>query len=91
MQYQGTEDKIGKGALVGDGFEFSLVFRVGLDAQRGGEDKLANGRAEAGEEGVEGLGVDCELAKRTGSSVPAEKYAISRETSTQSRRQSQRL
>lgn len=39
-----------------DVFEFGLVFRVGLDAEGGGEDELADGCAEAGEEGVEGLG-----------------------------------
>lgn len=41
--------------LVADGLEFILVLRVGLDAQAGGQDELADGGAEAGEEGVEGL------------------------------------
>ena len=36
-------------------FEFSLVFRVRLDAQAGGEHELADGGGEAGEEGVEWL------------------------------------
>lgn len=31
------------------------ILGVRLDAQRGGEDKLADGGTEAGEEGVEGL------------------------------------
>ena len=39
-----------------DVLEFGLVFGVGLDAEGGGEDELADGCAEAGEEGVEGLG-----------------------------------
>ena len=34
-----------------------LVLRVGLDAQRGSEDELADGGAEAREEGIEGLDV----------------------------------
>ena len=40
-----------------DGLEFILVLRVGLDAQAGGQDELTDGGAEAGEEGVEGLGL----------------------------------
>lgn len=32
-----------------------LILRVRLDAQAGREDELADGGAEAGEEGVEGL------------------------------------
>lgn len=43
--------------LVADGLEFILVLRVGLDAQAGGQDELTDGGAEAGEEGVEGLGL----------------------------------
>lgn len=38
-----------------DILKIGLVLRVGLDAQRGSEDELADGGAEAGEEGVEGL------------------------------------
>lgn len=37
--------------------EFFPVGRVGLDAEGGGEDELADGGGEAGEEGVEGLEV----------------------------------
>lgn len=42
---------------MGDGSELGLVLGIGLDAQRGCEDELANGGAEAGEEGVEWLDV----------------------------------
>lgn len=42
--------------LVGYAFELALVVRVRLDAQARGEHKLADGGAEAGKEGVEGLG-----------------------------------
>jgi hypothetical protein len=35
--------------------ELGLVLRIGLQAQRDGQDELAHGGAEAGEEGVEGL------------------------------------
>lgn len=41
--------------LVTNGFELVFVFRVGLDAETGGQDELADCGAEAGEEGVEGL------------------------------------
>ena len=57
MQQHAAKDKVGKGALMRDAGEFGLVLRVGLDAERGGEDELADGCAEAGEEGVEGLGL----------------------------------
>jgi hypothetical protein len=40
-----------------DGSELGLVLRIGLDAQRGCEDELADGGAEAGEEGIEWLDV----------------------------------
>lgn len=43
--------------LMANALELILVLRIGLDAQRGREDELADGGAEAGEEGVEGLGV----------------------------------
>ena len=38
-----------------DVLEIGLVLRVGLDAEGGGEDELADGCAEAGEESIEGL------------------------------------
>ena len=43
--------------LMTDGSKLGFVFRVRLDAQAGREDELADRGAEAGEEGVEGLGV----------------------------------
>ena len=39
-----------------DGPKLGFVLRVRLDAQTGREDELAHRGAEAGEEGVEGLG-----------------------------------
>jgi len=38
-----------------DIFKLGLVLRVGLDAQRGSEDELADGGAEAREESIERL------------------------------------
>jgi hypothetical protein len=55
VQQQRPEDEVGKGALVRDALELDLVLRVRLHAQAGREHKLADGGAEAREEGVEGL------------------------------------
>jgi hypothetical protein len=55
VQQQRPEDEVGKGALVRDALELDLVLRVRLHAQTGREHKLADGGAEAREEGVEGL------------------------------------
>lgn len=44
--------------LVRDAAKVALVLRVGLDAQAGREDELADGGGEAGQEGVEGLLID---------------------------------
>lgn len=41
--------------LMADALELIFVLRVRLDPQTGGQDELANGGAEAGEEGVEWL------------------------------------
>lgn len=56
VQQQTPKDKIRKRPLMGNGLELGLVLWVGLDAQGSCEDKLADAGAEAGEEGVEGLG-----------------------------------
>src|SRR4051812_48322302 len=55
MQQQRPENVVRERALVRDRAEFGLVVWVRLDAQGGGEHELADGGAEAGEEGVEGL------------------------------------
>lgn len=55
MQNQRSENKVCEGALVRNVLEVDLVLRVGLDAKGGCKDELANGCAEACEEGVEGL------------------------------------
>jgi hypothetical protein len=55
VQQQRPEDKVGKGALVRDALELGLVLGVRLHAQAGREHELADGGAEAGQEGVERL------------------------------------
>jgi hypothetical protein len=55
VQDQRAKDEISECALVRDALKLGLVFGVGLDAEGCGKDELANGCAEAGEEGVEGL------------------------------------
>ena len=58
VQQQAPKHEIRKRALVRDGLEVGLVLGVGLDAEGGGEDKLADAGAEAGQESVEGLASD---------------------------------
>ncbi len=48
--------------LMANTLKLILILRVGLDAQRRRKDELADGGAEAGEEGVEGLGAWLESA-----------------------------
>ena len=48
--------------LMANTLKLILILRVGLDAQRRCEDELADGGAEAGEKGVEGLGAWLESA-----------------------------
>ena len=44
-----------------DTAKLAFILGVRLDAQRGREDELADGGAEAGEEGVEGLLFETEM------------------------------
>jgi hypothetical protein len=55
MQQQAPQHKIRKSPLMRNALKVHLVLRVGLHAQRDGEDELADAGAEAGEEGVEWL------------------------------------
>ena len=55
VQYQASQHEIRKRTLLASTFELLLVLRVGLDPQAGREHELSDRRAEAGEEGVEGL------------------------------------
>ena len=55
MQHQTAKHIVRESALVADGLEFLPVRRIGLDTQRSGQDELADGGGEAGEECVEWL------------------------------------
>jgi hypothetical protein len=55
MQQQAPKHKIRKRPLVGNTLKLFQIFDIGLHAQRRCEDELADGSAEAGEEGVEWL------------------------------------
>jgi hypothetical protein len=57
VQQQAPEDEIRKRPLVRDALELGLVLGVGLHAEGGGQDELADAGAEAGQESVEGLDV----------------------------------
>jgi hypothetical protein len=55
MQQQRPKHKIRKRPLMRNALKLALVLRIRLNAQRGREYELADGCAEAGEEGVEWL------------------------------------
>lgn len=57
VQQQAPEDEIGKRPLVRDALELGLVLGVGLHAEGGSQDELADAGTEAGQESVEGLDV----------------------------------
>lgn len=57
VQQQAPKDEIRKRPLVRDALKLGLVLGVGLHAEGGSQDELADAGAESGQESVEGLDV----------------------------------